>query len=68
MTGRDEAVVSTEVVEHRGRFVVVLHVLFTEGVVEHRLGEYHTRARAELAARIAKSTAEREPPPDWGMR
>ncbi len=67
MTAGADPVVTTEVVEERGRFVVLLHVLFPDGVVTHRLGEHHTRARAEQAARIFKSTAERESPPDWGM-
>ncbi len=67
MNGDEHAVVSTEVVEERGRYVVVLHVLFPEGVVAHQLGHYHTRARAELAARIVKSTAERRQPENWGM-
>ncbi len=68
MTGSgDDAIVSASVVEERGRFVVVLDVAFPDGVVRHRIHEYHTRARAELAARIVKGTADREAPSDWGM-
>lgn len=62
-----EPIVSTEVVEEHGRFVVLLHVVFADGVVGHRMGDYHSRARAEMAARIIKSTAERQAPADWGM-
>ena len=54
--------VSTEVLEECGRFVVVLDVVFADGAVRHRLGDYHTRAKAELAARIVLATAERDNP------
>ncbi len=63
----DEPFVSTEVVEESGRFVVMLHVVFDDGAVRHRMGDYHTRARAELAAKIVRATAEREAGPGWGM-
>ncbi len=63
----DEPFVSTEVVEESGRFVVMLDVVFTDGAVRHRMGDYHTRARAELAARIVRATAEREAGPGWGL-
>ena len=63
----DEPFVSTEVIEERGRFVVVLDVVFADGAVRHRLNSYHTRAKAELAAKIVRSTAERDHGPDWGM-
>lgn len=63
----DEPIVSTQVVEESGRFVVVFDVLFTDGVVRHRLGDYHTRAKAEFAARLFKATADRQPGPGWGM-
>lgn len=56
--------VSTEVVEERGRFTVVLTVVFDDGAVQHRLQSYHTRAKAELAARIVRATAERDHRPD----
>lgn len=62
----DEPFASTDVVEESGRFVVVLDVAFPDGVVRHRLGEYHTRERAERAARIVLATAEREAGPGWG--
>ena len=62
-----EPFVSTEVLEESGRFVVVLDVVFADGAVRHRLQSYHTRARAELAARIVRATAERDHRPDWGM-
>jgi hypothetical protein len=62
-----EPFVSTEVVEERGRFIVVLDVVFEDGVVRHRLQSYHTRAKAELAARIVRATADRDHRPDWGM-
>lgn len=62
-----DPLVHTEVVEEQGRFTVVLDVVFPDGAVRHRLQTYHTRARAELAARIMHSTAERDHRPDWGM-
>ncbi len=62
-----EPFVSTEVLEESGRYVVVLDVVFADGAVRHRLQSYHTRARAELAARIVRATAERDHRPDWGM-
>ena len=62
-----EPFVSTEVLEERGRYVVVLDVVFPDGAVRHRLQSYHTRARAELAAKIFRSTAERDHRPGWGM-
>jgi hypothetical protein len=58
---------STEVVEESGRYVVMLDVVFPDGAVRHRLGDYHTRARAELAAKVVRATAEREAGPGWGM-
>ncbi len=63
----DEPFVSTEVVEENGRFVVLLDVVFADGAVRHRMGDYHTRAKAELAAKIVHATAERDPGPNWGM-
>ncbi len=63
----DEPLVMTEVVEENGRFVVMMEVVFLDRAVQHRLQSYHTRARAEMAARIMRSTAERDHGPDWGM-
>lgn len=63
----DEPFTSTEVVEESGRFVVMLDVVFPDGAVRHRLGDYHTRARAELAAKLVQATAERDAGPGWGM-
>ena len=62
-----EPFVSAEVIEERGRFVVQMSVVFGDGAVTHRLQSYHTRARAEMAARIFRATAERDHGPDWGM-
>jgi len=62
-----DPLVHTEVVEEDGRFTVVLHVVFPDGAVRHRLQTYHTRERAELAARIVHRTAERDHGKDWGM-
>jgi hypothetical protein len=62
----DATFVSTEVVEESGRFVVMLDVVFPDGAVRHRMGDYHTRARAEFAAKILRATAEREAGPGWG--
>jgi hypothetical protein len=55
--------VATSVLEEHGRFVVVLDVVFPDGAVHHRLQTYHTRARAELAAKIVRATAERHSRP-----
>jgi hypothetical protein len=63
----EEPFVSTEVLEERGRYIVVLDVVFADGVVRHRLQSYHTRAKAEVAARIVRATADRGQRPDWGM-
>lgn len=52
--------VSSMVLEEHGRFVVVLDVVFPDGAVRHRLQDFHTRARAELAARIVLAAAERD--------
>ena len=65
--GSQEPFVSTDVVEERGRFTVVMDVVFADGAVRHRLCTYHSRARAEAAARMFYRTAERDAPPDWGM-
>ncbi len=62
-----EPFVSTEVVEEQGRFVVVLDVVFADGAVRHRMGDYHTRTKAEFAAKIIRAAAEREAGPGWGM-
>jgi len=56
----------TEVVEERGRYTVVMEVVFLDGSVRHRLQTYHTRARAEQAARIVWRTANRDHGPAWG--
>jgi len=66
MSGGDP-LVSTDVLEEHGRFTVVLDVVFPDGAIRHRLQSYHTRARAELAARIMRATAERDHGPEWGM-
>jgi len=63
----DEPFVSTDVVEERGRYTVVMDVVFADGSVRHRLHTYHSRARAEAAARMFYRTAERDAPPGWGM-
>jgi len=65
--GDDDPFVSTDVVEERGRYTVVMDVVFPDGAVRHRLQTYHTRARAEAAARMFYRTAERDAPPGWGM-
>jgi len=57
--------VSTDVIQEDGRFVVVIEVLFADGDVRHRLGEYHTRARAESAARMFYRSAQRGSPSAW---
>ena len=63
----DEPFVSTDVLEESGRYTVVMDVVFPDGAVRHRLQTYHTRSRAEAAAKMFYRTAEREAPPGWGM-
>ena len=63
----EDPVVSTSVVAERGRWTVVLDVVTLDGVTRHRMGDYHTRAKADLAARIMQATAERDHRPGWGM-
>lgn len=67
MTSGADPVVSAEVVEERGRFIVVFDAVFPDGAVRHHVQSYHTRARAELAARLMRAAAEREQSPRWGM-
>jgi len=67
VSGRGGPVVSTSVVHERGQWTVMLDVVFPDGAVRHRLQTYHTKARAELAARIMRATAERDHRPEWGM-
>lgn len=67
MAGDSDPLVNAEVVEERGRFFVVLDVIFPDGAVRHRMQSYHTRERAELAARLMRAAAEREQPTEWGM-
>ncbi len=62
-----ELFVSTDVLEEAGRYTVVMDVVFPDGAVRHRLQSYHTRSRAEAAAKMFYRTAEREAPPGWGM-
>ena len=59
--------VSTDVIEEAGRYTVVMDVVFPDGAVRHRLQSYHTRSRAEAAAKMFYRTAQREAPSGWGM-
>lgn len=55
-----DPVVSAVVVPEHGQWTVMLDVVFDDGAVRHRLHTYHTKAKAELAARIVAATAERD--------
>ena len=68
MAAGADALVSTIVVADRGRFAVVLDVVFADGAVRHEVTTYHTRAKAEVAARMIKAAAERQPLPTGGAR
>lgn len=58
---RDEdPLVSARVVEERGRWQVILDFVFPDGAVRHQVNSYHTRQKAEVAARLMKAAAERE--------
>ncbi|MBS1696572.1 MAG: hypothetical protein JST91_30690 [Actinobacteria bacterium] len=50
----------TVVTEERGRWAVDIVVVFADGVVRKRIDTHHTKARAELSARLIKRAAERE--------
>lgn len=52
--------VQTVVVEECGRWAVDIVVVFADGVVRKRIDTHHTRARAELSARLIKRAAERD--------
>lgn len=52
--------VETVVTEERGRWAVDIVVVFADGVVRKRIDTHHTKARAELSARLIKRAAERE--------
>ena len=57
----DEALdVQTVVVEEKGRWAVEIVVVFADGVVRKRIDTHHTKARAELSARLIKRAAERD--------
>lgn len=56
----EEAFVSASVVLEQGRWNVILDFVFQDGVVRHRVGSYHTRQKAEVAARFMKAAAERD--------
>lgn len=62
-----DPVVSTRVEHERGQWTVYLDALFPDGVISHRLHTYSNQAKADLAARIVRATAERDHRPDWGM-
>ncbi|HMS03309.1 MAG TPA: hypothetical protein PKE51_10060 [Gemmatimonadaceae bacterium] len=63
--------VQTRVVLERGRWVVLLDVVCLPEAVPavecHRLGDYDTRARAELVAAMVMRTAHRTAPPSLGF-
>ena len=70
MTGASsdrDCFVSTGVVLDKGRWMVVLDVIFADGAVHHEICSYPTRARAELAARLMGATAERDYRIDEGV-
>jgi hypothetical protein len=52
--------VETVVELERGRWTVDVVVIFPDGLVRHRIDTFHTKARADISARLIKRTAERE--------
>lgn len=56
----EEPLVSASVINERGRWLVILDFVFSDGAVRHHIGSYHTRQKAEVAARIMKAAAERD--------
>ncbi len=56
----EEKYVRTEVKNESGRWVVYLEVGDTESSVEHRIQEYSSKRKAEIAAGLIKRAAERE--------
>lgn len=63
--------VQTRIVHERGRWVVLLDVVCVPDAIPavecHRLGDYDTRARAELVAAMVMRTAHRTAPPSLGF-
>lgn len=43
-----------------GRWVVSLDIVTDSGVMRHRIADFHTEQKAELAARMMCAAAERE--------
>lgn len=62
-----DPVTSCRIVEEAGRWTLYLDVVFPDGALRHRVQTYHTRAKAEIAARYVQAAAERDHRPDWGQ-
>ena len=56
----EEKYVRTEVKNESGRWVVYLEIGNTEKSITHRIQEYSTKRKAEIAADLIKRAAERE--------
>lgn len=52
--------VETVVIEEKGRWAVDIVIVFSDGVVRHRIDTYPTRSRAEISAKLIKRGAERD--------
>jgi hypothetical protein len=59
-SAKEALAVDTVVVEERGRWAVDIVVVFADGIVRKRIDTHHTKARAELSARMIKRAAERD--------
>jgi len=56
----DEGFVEEHVACESGRWVVSLDIVTENGVVRHRIADFHTEQKARLAARMMRAAAERE--------
>lgn len=56
-----EALVRASVEPEHGRWAVVLDIVFADGALRHRIADYPTQRRAEVAARFMRAAAERRP-------
>lgn len=58
--------VASEVIEENGRFVVYLETITKHSTVKHRINDYPTRRKAEIAADLMRRCADRDinSPPD----
>ena len=52
--------VASEVIEENGRFVVYLETIRAHSTTRHRINDYPTRRKAEIAADLMRRCADRD--------